>query len=54
MPASIARTMFKLIDEHGLWPNDALMCKQLLGDHLLKVAYPYYTALQGIKSTTQG
>lgn len=54
IPPTIAKTLLKLIDEHGLWPNDALMCKQLLGDHLLKVAYPYFTTLQGIKSTTQG
>lgn len=54
IPPSIANALLKLVDEHGLWPNDALMCKQLLGDHLLKVAYPYFTTLQGIKSTTQG
>lgn len=46
--------LFKLIDEHGLWPNDAIMCKQLLGEGILKVAYPHYTKLQGVASTTQG
>lgn len=47
-----AMRMFEKIREVGLWPNDALMCKQLFPD--LKVTYPFYTKVQGIKSTTQG
>lgn len=48
-----ARKLFNTISLHGLWPNDALMCKQLLGP-VLHQAYPFYTGLQGISSTTQG
>lgn len=48
-----ARKLFNLIAEHGLWPNDAIMCKQLMGP-VLHQAYPFYTGLQGISSTTQG
>jgi hypothetical protein len=47
-----AKRMFEKIKEVGLWPNDALMCKQFFPD--LKVTYPFYTRVQGIKSTTQG
>lgn len=35
----------------GIWPNDALMCKQIFPD-MLYCAYPYYTKVQGNKSTT--
>jgi GR25 family glycosyltransferase involved in LPS biosynthesis len=48
-----ARKLLNLISEHGLWPNDALMCKQLMGP-VLHQAYPFFTGLQGISSTTQG
>lgn len=47
-----AQMLLDKISEIGLWPNDALMCKQLFP--WLQVAYPFYTSLQGIKSTTQG
>lgn len=47
-----ARRLLDKTREIGLWPNDALMCKQFFPD--LKVAYPFYTKVQGIKSTTQG
>ena len=34
-----------------MWPNDAVMCKQLFPT--LQVVYPYYTTIQhGLKSTT--
>ena len=37
--------------EIGMWPNDAIMCKQLFPT--LQVVYPYYTTIQqGLKSTT--
>ena len=40
------------IEDIGLWPNDALMCSHLFP--WLRVITPYYTKLQGVKSTTQG
>lgn len=48
----MAMKMLNLVKEHGLWPNDALMCKQLVPT--LKQVYPYMTGLQGIQSTTTG
>ena len=50
---SAAATLFTLIDHHGMWPNDALMCNQLMPGRLMQ-AFPYYTTVQGVKSTTQG
>ena len=41
------------VQEIGLWPNDALMCKQIF-PFKLKQMYPFVTELQGVKSTTQG
>jgi GR25 family glycosyltransferase involved in LPS biosynthesis len=45
-----AKYLLDLIDEYGIWPNDAIMCNQLCP--WLKVVYPYYTRVQGIQSTT--
>ena len=45
-----AYTMIKLTKEHGAWPNDALMCRQLIFG--LGVTKTYYTKIQRIKSTT--
>tara|TARA_B100000925_G_scaffold23531_2_gene15951 strand:- start:813 stop:1514 length:702 start_codon:yes stop_codon:yes gene_type:complete len=45
-----ADTMIKLTKEHGAWPNDALMCRQLIFG--LGVTKTYYTKIQRIKSTT--
>ncbi len=45
-----AKKMIDLVEEHGLWPNDALMCKQLVPK--LGVVTTFYTAVQGIPSTT--
>jgi len=42
--------MLNLTKEHGLWPNDALMCRQLVPG--LSVTKTYYTKVQGIQSTT--
>ena len=36
--------------DHGLWPNDALLCQQLFP--WLGVTKKYYTTVQGLKSTT--
>lgn len=45
-----AKELFNLIDVYGLWPNDAIMCNQLLPG--LKIAYPFFTQVQGLRSTT--
>ena len=45
-----ADEMINLVEQHGLWPNDALMCYQLFP--LLGVTKKYYTILQGLPSTT--
>ena len=46
-----ARKLIELTAEHGIWPNDALMCKQLMPGKLQHI-YPYITKVQGGKSTT--
>ena len=45
-----ANTMIELVKEHGAWPNDALMCRQLVKS--LGVTRTFYTKIQGIRSTT--
>ncbi len=45
-----AQHLLDKIREIGMWPNDALMCKQLFP--WLQQAYPYYTTVQGLKSST--
>ena len=45
-----AEQMLKLVKEYGLWPNDALMCRQLV--RKLGVTRKFYTAIQNLKSTT--
>ena len=46
-----AKKLLNKVKEIGMWPNDALMCKQLFP--WLEVVYPYYTTIQkGLKSTT--
>ena len=45
-----AKDMIKLVEDHGLWPNDALMCKQLVKS--LAVTKTFYTEVQGTPSTT--
>ena len=45
-----ARKMIKLVEEYGLWPNDALMCNQLIPQ--LGCTQKFYTTVQGIRSTT--
>ena len=42
--------MLDLSQEHGMWPNDALMCKQLIST--LGVTRNFYTRVQGLRSTT--
>ena len=45
-----AKKMLKLVDELGLWPNDALICRQLVPQ--LGVTTKFYTTVQGTPSTT--
>lgn len=45
-----AKKIIELQDRIGWWPNDAIMCKQLCP--WLRIHKPYYTKVQGIKSTT--
>ena len=45
-----AAHMISLTKEYGAWPNDALMCKQLVNK--LGQTKKYYTHVQGLPSTT--
>ena len=45
-----AQHMLNLADEYGMWPNDALMCYQLVPK--LGVTRNFYTRIQGLRSTT--
>ncbi len=45
-----ARMILDAAHQYGLWPNDALMCKQIIPR--LGVTTKYYTRVQGTPSTT--
>lgn len=45
-----AQKMIELVKQYGLWPNDALMCYQLVRN--IGVTRKYYTTIQGLQSTT--
>lgn len=45
-----AQSLVDLVANFGLWPNDAIMCKQLI--HGLYCFTTYYTRVQGTPSTT--
>jgi GR25 family glycosyltransferase involved in LPS biosynthesis len=45
-----ARKLLQLVDEYGLWPNDALMCRQLIPN--IGCTKKFYTRVQGTRSTT--
>jgi GR25 family glycosyltransferase involved in LPS biosynthesis len=45
-----AKKMLDLVKEYGAWPNDALMCKQLIQS--IAASKIYYTKVQGTPSTT--
>ena len=45
-----AREMVSLTKQYGAWPNDALMCRQLVPR--LGQSKRYYTYVQGLESTT--
>ena len=46
-----AKKLIELTAEHGIWPNDALMCKQLMPGKLQQL-YPWCTKVQKIDSHT--
>ena len=45
-----ANHLIGLVKEYGLWPNDAIMCRQLVTG--LGVTKKFYTNTQKLKSTT--
>ena len=45
-----AKSMIDAVKEYGMWPNDALMCKQLIKN--MGVTKTFYTRVQGLGSTT--
>lgn len=45
-----AKKLLQLTEEYGCWPNDALMCRQLLPT--LGATKKYYSHVQGTPSTT--
>ena len=47
-----AQNLLEATKEHGAWPNDALMCKQIIPN--LGVTRRFYTKVQGLPSTTTG
>lgn len=47
-----AKQLLDKVLEIGIWPNDALMCKQLFP--WLSVSLPFYTEVKQNKSTTTG
>ena len=47
-----ADKLLKEVERIGMWPNDAIMCRQLFPMDL-KVVYPYYTEVErGVSTTT--
>jgi GR25 family glycosyltransferase involved in LPS biosynthesis len=46
-----ARRLRALVDQYGLWPNDAIMCRQLIPE--LQEHYPFITEVQAERSTIQ-
>ena len=47
-----AKRLLQLTEQHGIWPNDAIMCQQLMKPQSMKVVYPYISKVQGTQSTT--
>jgi GR25 family glycosyltransferase involved in LPS biosynthesis len=45
-----AKKLLDLVNKYGMWPNDAIMCRQLISK--LGVTKDYYTKVQGLQSTT--
>jgi GR25 family glycosyltransferase involved in LPS biosynthesis len=46
-----AKKLLSLVDEFGMWPNDSIMCRQLMPNKLGVVRTPF-TKVQGLASTT--
>jgi len=46
-----ALSLVELVRKHGLWPNDAIMCRQLIPE--LQEHYPFITEVQAERSTIQ-
>lgn len=47
-----AKNLIEAAKKYGAWPNDALMCKQLIPN--MGVTRMFYTKVQGLPSTTTG
>ena len=47
-----AKNVIEAAEKHGAWPNDALMCKQIIPN--MGVTRRFYTKVQGLPSTTTG
>lgn len=47
-----AKNLIDAAKQYGAWPNDALMCKQLIPN--MGVTRRFYTKVQGLPSTTTG
>lgn len=45
-----AKKLINLVNEYGLWPNDAIMCKQLIFE--MGCTQKHHTQVQGTRSTT--
>jgi GR25 family glycosyltransferase involved in LPS biosynthesis len=48
-----AQKLLDLAKEHGMWNNDAIMCRQLMPG-IIGVTKTYYTTVQKLQSTTMG
>lgn len=47
-----AKNVIQAVKDYGMWPNDAIMCKQLVPN--MGVTRKFYTKVQGLPSTTTG
>ena len=47
-----AKNLIEATKQYGAWPNDALMCYQIIPK--LGVTRRFYTKVQGLPSTTTG
>lgn len=47
-----AKNVLEAVEQYGAWPNDAIMCKQLIPK--MGVTRRFYTKVQGLSSTTTG
>jgi len=47
-----AEELIMAVEKYGAWPNDAIMCKQIINN--MGVTRRFYTKVQGLPSTTTG